>query len=103
MLRSGQQEQQKTPPHYLIPEYQRLKFFWDEFGLNRLDVEQLEIDQPGWLEEMLQIGSARSKAMNEYTSSAAEQGPIEPQAPLSMDGAKGLGGSGKQVIRRKLM
>ena len=88
--------------HYRIMEYQKLRFFWEEFGLSPLDLGHMEESMPGWLEDMMTIGAARSTVEAEKLQSTSAN--FEPQAPLSMGAqAKGLGGTGKQVIRRKLM
>jgi len=87
----------KSPPHFRISEYQKLHFFWEELGLNILDLEQVEQSYPGWSDQVLSIGSARSQAMDMKTEAGAAS---KPQAPIA---ARGLGGSGKQVITRKLL
>lgn len=86
--------------HYRILEYQKLRFFWSDFGLSPLELDKIEMEMPGWAEDMMTIGAARSSSDAARTQSET----FEPRAPLSMGTtAKGLGGSGKQVIRRKLM
>jgi len=46
-------------PHPRIYEYNRLKYFWKEFGLNKNDLNNETVE---WVEEMHQVGVGFEKA-----------------------------------------
>jgi len=69
---------------------------WKELGLNKNDLDEIEAMVPGWSEQMLTVAAAKMKAEADRMNEAAQ---AQPQAPM----AKGLGGTGKKVIRNKLL
>lgn len=62
------------------------------------DLEDIEREHPGWTEDMIMIGNAKSDVMAKEMDRARQKSST-PQPPI----AKGLGGQGKQVIRRSLL
>lgn len=82
---------QNVPPHPRISEFQKLCFFWEDLGLNIFDLNQIEVLMPGWTMDMIEIGLAKRRTMNE----AASQEATAPMANQMM--------GGHQVIRRTLL
>ena len=80
----------KLPTHFRISEYQKLCFFWEELGLNLLDLECIEKNYPGWSTDMLEVGLARRNAQ---ADASAQTSASKVQS----------GSVGRRVIKRKLL
>ncbi len=84
------------PEHFRISEYQKLRFFWEEFGLNFLDLEHVEEHYPGFTEDLLLVGAAKNKVTEEQLEAAR-------QTETAIPTRQHLGGTGRQVIRKKIL
>ena len=61
------------PPHPRVFEFNRLRYFWKEFGLNKRDLDRLSGE---WADEMYMIGMGFEDAKNEIESKSASSTPI---------------------------
>lgn len=57
------------PPPRLL-EYNKLKFFWTNFGLNKYDLEKVD---PRWVDEMFVVGIAAESAKYEAVNAQQNQ------------------------------